>query len=220
MPGHLEQLRQRLDAMGHLSGLRRELQRLLQLQRRSAGQQTDCPDAGIYPLRHSEKDWGYGWARIDERFDTFKHPNEPNRNGYVVEIDPKDPSSTPKKRTALGRFKHENAEMVINGDGRVVVYMGDDERGEFLYRYVSDGVYAPGAPTDSLTRGRHDLGRQVQRRRHRPVARVDAGDHRHGLGGGDRHPHPYRWVHGRCDHHGSPGMGRGQSRARQRSIAV
>ena len=88
--------------------------------------------------------------RVDERFDIFKHPNEPNRAGYVVEIDPKDPSSTPKKRTALGRFKHENAELVINNDGRVVVYMGDDERGEFLYRFVSDGVYAPGVPTDSL----------------------------------------------------------------------
>lgn len=98
----------------------------------------------------SEKDWGYGWARIDERFDISKHPNEPNRNGWVVEIDPRDPNSTPKKRTALGRFKHENAELVINNDGRVVVYMGDDERGEFLYRFVSDGVYASGAPTDSL----------------------------------------------------------------------
>ncbi len=98
----------------------------------------------------SAKDWGYGWASIDERFDVSKHPNEPNRFGYVVEVDPRDPASTPKKRTALGRFKHENAEMVINNDGRVVVYMGDDERGEFLYRYVSNGVFAPGAETDSL----------------------------------------------------------------------
>ena len=96
------------------------------------------------------KDWGYGWAKIDERFDIAKHPNEPNRAGYIVEIDPTDPSSTPKKRTALGRFKHENAEAVVNNDGRVVVYMGDDERGEFIYRFVSNGVYAPGADTDSL----------------------------------------------------------------------
>lgn len=98
----------------------------------------------------SAEDWGYGWATVDERFDVSKHPNEPNRAGYVVELDPTDPSSTPKKRTALGRFKHENAEVVINGDGRVVVYMGDDERGEFLYRYVSNGFYAPGGETDSL----------------------------------------------------------------------
>lgn len=98
----------------------------------------------------SSKDWGYGWARTDERFDVAKHPNESNRNGWVVEVDPRDPNSTPKKRTALGRFKHENAEVVINNDGRVVIYMGDDERGEFLYRYISNGVYAPGKDTDDL----------------------------------------------------------------------
>ncbi len=98
----------------------------------------------------SAKDWGYGWARIDDRFDVSKTPNEPNRSGYVVEIDPADPTSTPKKRTALGRFKHENAEVVVNGDRRVVVYMGDDERGEFLYRYVSNGTYEEGGATDAL----------------------------------------------------------------------
>ncbi|WP_306147042.1 MULTISPECIES: PhoX family phosphatase [unclassified Roseibium] len=98
----------------------------------------------------SATDWGYNWAVIEDRYDVSKHPNEPNRAGYVVEIDPTDPTSTPKKRTALGRFKHENAEAVVNNDGRIVVYMGDDERGEFVYRYVSNGVYAPGAPTDAL----------------------------------------------------------------------
>ncbi|MEM7523113.1 MAG: PhoX family phosphatase [Pseudomonadota bacterium] len=95
-------------------------------------------------------DWGYGWAKIDERFDVAKHPNEANRAGYIVEVDPSDPTSTPKKRSALGRFKHENAEVVINVDGRVVIYMGDDERGEYLYRYISNGVYAPGVDTDDL----------------------------------------------------------------------
>jgi len=98
----------------------------------------------------SARDWGYGWARVDERFDVSKHPNEPNRAGYVVEIDPRNPASTPKKRTALGRFKHENAECVVANSGHLVVYLGDDERGEFLYRYVSNGVYAPGADTDDL----------------------------------------------------------------------
>ncbi len=98
----------------------------------------------------SSKDWGYGWAKIDDRFDVSKNPNEPNRAGYVVEIDPTDPNSTPRKLTALGRFKHENAEAVVNNDGRVVVYMGDDERGEFLYRFVSDGVYAAGVDTNAL----------------------------------------------------------------------
>ena len=96
------------------------------------------------------KGWGYRWAQIDDRFNIQKTPNEPNRAGYVVEIDPRNPNSTPKKHTALGRFKHENAECVVNNDGRLVIYMGDDERGEFLYRYVSDGVFAPGVDTDEL----------------------------------------------------------------------
>ncbi len=98
----------------------------------------------------SVKDRGYGWAQIDERFDIARHPNESNRNGWVVEIDPSNPESMPKKRTALGRFKHENAEVVVNGDGHIVVYMGDDERGEFLYRFVSSGVYAEGADNSDL----------------------------------------------------------------------
>ena len=101
------------------------------------------------------KDWGYAWATADERFDISKHPNESNRNGYIVEIDPLDPDSTPKKRTAMGRFKHENAEIVIAGNGQVVAYMGDDERGEFLYKFVSDGMYAEGGDNaDLLESGR------------------------------------------------------------------
>jgi secreted PhoX family phosphatase len=88
------------------------------------------------------KDWGYAWAMTDARFDISKNPNESNRMGYIVEIDPLDPSSTPKKRTALGRFKHENAEVVIADNGQVVVYLGDDERGEFLYKFVSAAKYA------------------------------------------------------------------------------
>ncbi len=116
----------------------------------AAGTEVHQVSAELQRYGVSAKDWGYGWAKIDDRFDVEKTPNEPNRCGYVVELDPSNPDSTPKKRTALGRFKHENAEMVINSDGRVVVYMGDDERGEFLYRYVSNGVYAPGGETDSL----------------------------------------------------------------------
>ena len=96
------------------------------------------------------EDRGYRWAMTDERFDVSKHPNEPHRAGYVVEIDPMDPASTPKKRTALGRFKHENAEVTLAADGRVVVYLGDDERGEFLYRFVSDGTYAEGGDNPDL----------------------------------------------------------------------
>ena len=106
------------------------------------------PELKRYGVKH--KDRGYAWATADERFDIATHPNEPNRAGYVVEIDPLNPTSTPKKRTALGRFKHENAEVVLAASGQVVVYMGDDERGEFLYKFISDGVYAEGGDNDDL----------------------------------------------------------------------
>ena len=96
------------------------------------------------------KDWGYAWATADERFDISKNPNEPNRAGYIVEVDPLDPTSTPKKRTALGRFKHENAELVVASDGHVVVYLGDDERGEFLYKFVSADKYVEGGDNRDL----------------------------------------------------------------------
>lgn len=96
------------------------------------------------------EDRGHGWAAADARFDVARHPNEPNRAGYVVEIDPLAPASVPRKRTALGRFKHENAEVVLAADGRAVVYMGDDERGEFVYRFVSAGRYAAAGDNSRL----------------------------------------------------------------------
>jgi hypothetical protein len=92
----------------------------------------------------------YAYEQYDPRFDITTEPNEANRFGYIVEIDPADPESTPMKRTALGRFKHENAAMVLAADNRVVVYLGDDERGEFLYRYVSNGTYTEGGDTATL----------------------------------------------------------------------
>ncbi|MBN2761234.1 MAG: PhoX family phosphatase [Rhodobacteraceae bacterium] len=94
--------------------------------------------------------WGYDYHKWDARFDVSKNPHEPNRHGWVVEIDPTNPNSTPIKHTGLGRFKHENAEVVVANDGRVVVYMGDDERGEFMYKFVSNGVFTPGGATDGL----------------------------------------------------------------------
>ncbi|MEM8688196.1 MAG: PhoX family phosphatase [Pseudomonadota bacterium] len=108
------------------------------------------PTAGMKRYGVGKKDWGYAWSTVDERFDVSKHPNECNRFGYVVEIDPLNPTSTPRKLTALGRFKHENAEVVVANNGQVVVYMGDDERGEFIYRFVSTGRYSIGGDNSGL----------------------------------------------------------------------
>lgn len=82
--------------------------------------------------------FGYLWHTTDKRFRVDEEPNEPNRFGWVVEIDPFRPHSTPVKRTALGRLKHEGAWVQEARNGRVVVYMGDDERNEYIYRYVSN----------------------------------------------------------------------------------
>jgi uncharacterized protein len=95
-----------------------------------------------YGLRH--KGWGYRWHEHDERFDASKHPHEPYRFGWVVEVDPMDPMQTPIKRTALGRIKHEGATTTLTKDGRVVVYMGDDERFEYIYKFVSRDKVRPG----------------------------------------------------------------------------
>ena len=78
----------------------------------------------------------YPWYTTDSRFDMRAEPNEYNRFGWVVEIDPFDPTSTPKKRTALGRMEHENAVVVTGGRGEAVVYMGDDTQFEYFYKFV------------------------------------------------------------------------------------
>lgn len=96
--------------------------------------------------------FGYLWHTVDARFDVNANPNEPNRFGYIVEIDPFVPGSKPVKRTALGRFKHENAECVVASDGKVVVYMGCDERNEYVYKFVSTGTFDRSNPTSTSNR--------------------------------------------------------------------
>ena len=98
----------------------------------------------------------YGWERFDRRFDLADpaFPDEENRFGWVVEIDPFDPGAAPVKRTALGRFRHEGAAVVVGRGNRVVVYMGDDERFEHIYKFVSADDYEA-----MLARGENPLDR-------------------------------------------------------------
>jgi secreted PhoX family phosphatase len=93
--------------------------------------------------RATDKRYGIGtgaserkWERFDQRFDVAREPNEVHRFGYVVELDPYDPTSVPRKHTALGRFKHEGATVRLTHDGRPVVYSGDDERFDYFYKFV------------------------------------------------------------------------------------
>jgi secreted PhoX family phosphatase len=105
--------------------------------------------AGDKPTPHQRR-WGlpktsfYQWEKFDPRFDATQHPNEPNRFGWVVEVDPMDPTSTPVKRTALGRAAHEGAWVGVTRDGHAVVYSGEDARFEYIYKFVSRDKIAPG----------------------------------------------------------------------------
>ncbi|MFE9920539.1 PhoX family protein [Streptomyces sp. NPDC005774] len=111
--------------------------------------------------RATDKRYGIGtgaterkWERFDKRFDLAQEPNEAHRFGYVVELDPYDPDSVPRKRTALGRFKHEGATVRLTHDGRPVVYSGDDERFDYLYKFVGSKRMRHG---DSRSAREHNL---------------------------------------------------------------
>ena len=142
------------------------------------------------------------WYTTDPRWDVDVEPNEPNRFGWVVELDPFDPDSTPVKRTALGRLKHEGAWVQETKDGRVVVYMGDDQINEYIYRYVSnlpwkkarkqginpldDGVLYVAKFNEDGT-GALDPAHHHQPSSHDMVARGDPRGHPHGRRRGRRH---------------------------------
>ncbi|GAA3609361.1 PhoX family phosphatase [Marihabitans asiaticum] len=93
--------------------------------------------ASGYPAQHN-------WDRLDSRFDLTQEPNEANRFGWVVELDPFNPSAPPKKLTAMGRMKHEGANVIVADNGHVVAYMGDDERFDYMYKFVSKKKYVEG----------------------------------------------------------------------------
>ena len=181
---HAEQLRRRRHPVGHGAVRRGELQPVLRRRRRRARRRssrrwpaTASPPRPAIPTRHAASGTG-----PQERFDLAKHPNE----AQPVRLDRRDRPvrpgrPTPRKHTALGRFKHEGANVIVAKDGRVVAYMGDDERFDYLYKFVSDRRSLPArgdrpAQPDPAGVG-HPVRRQVHRRqpgrrdrRHRQAA--------------------------------------------------
>ena len=107
------------------------------------GDPASSPQAKHYERYGISAESRYWWHETVDRFDLGKEPNESNRFGWMTEYDPYDAASVPVKRTALGRFKHEGATSILNKDGRVVLYSGDDERFDYLYRFVTKGTYDP-----------------------------------------------------------------------------
>ncbi|WP_330115378.1 PhoX family phosphatase [Pseudomonas sp. JS3066] len=126
-----------------------------------ATRDTDLPrELKRYGLRSSSR---FGWETLAgdefERFDATRkaadakddYRNEPNHFGWIVEIDPFDPDSTPVKHTALGRFAHEGLIFAPVKPGRpVVCYSGDDSQNEYIYKYVSRDKYRPGQANGRL----------------------------------------------------------------------
>jgi uncharacterized protein len=101
--------------------------------------------------------WGYRWHEHDDRFDAVKNPNEPNRFGWIVEIDPMDPTAAPIKRTAMGRAAHEGATTAVTKSGHAVVYMGEDARFEYIYKFVSERKIRPATATQTAAQVNRNL---------------------------------------------------------------
>lgn len=112
----------------------------------------------------------YDWSTVNTGEDIFRrwdanataglptedYRNEPNQFGWVVEIDPYDPASTPRKRTALGRMAHEGAWLGrLTNNQKLAVYMGDDSRNEYFYKFVSAVSWHPG---DAMSEDRLGMG--------------------------------------------------------------
>ncbi|KQZ68587.1 PhoX family protein [Nocardioides sp. Root151] len=112
---------------------------------------TGALDPDQHLKRYGITSTGRGWERVDPRFSVATEPNEVNRFGWIVEVNPQDPTSTPVKHTALGRFKHEGATIRLADDGRAVAYMGDDERNDYIYKFISRKKHKPGNLRHNLT---------------------------------------------------------------------
>ncbi|AWB66397.1 dTDP-glucose 4,6-dehydratase [Saccharobesus litoralis] len=108
------------------------------------GDLDNCPEQENYRRFGFKGDVRKSWGLHFDRWDLDKNPQEGLHAGWIVEIDPFDAQSKPRKLTSLGRFKHEGCNVHINTDGRVVAYMGDDQKFEYVYRFISRDTYRAG----------------------------------------------------------------------------
>ena len=257
-PRHREQLRQRLHAVGHVPDVRGELGRLLPAHRRDRQREPHRQgDHVVHPLRgwvgqqhrlsgrHRPRTVGHRHARTRRTTCTAAgtpmvlgataaddYRNGPNTFGWNVEIDPFAPNSTPKKRTAMGRFAHEGAWLAKVEAGKPLVwYMGCDSRNEYIYKYVSNANWDPADASRGLAAGDKylDDGKLYVAKFNADgtgnwvelsfgVERHHGGEH--GLSvrrpGRRLHQHAPRRRRGRRDEDGPPGVGRGRSGHRRR----
>ncbi|WP_193075030.1 PhoX family protein [Pseudomonas sp. FME51] len=124
---------------------------------RDAADHASRPTHQRYGIGQGQRSAYYAWESVDQRFDATPDPsaehqghvNEPNRFGWVVEIDPFDPDSKPIKRTAMGRLSRECSVVSLGDDGRMAVYSGDDARGEYVWKFVPDGRHDASKPDAS-----------------------------------------------------------------------
>ncbi|GAY23537.1 PhoX family protein [Sphingobium fuliginis] len=88
--------------------------------------------------------WGT-YLTCEETTNNYLDPTQPNNNyGWVVEIDPYQELAAPTKRTAMGRFSHENTAYMDDANNRVAFYMGDDSTPGCIYKFVPDRAYSTG----------------------------------------------------------------------------
>ena len=131
---HPQQLLRRRHALGHRADRRGEHRPVLRGRARARCRERYAASYARYGIQAEPE---RGWGSVDHRFDLSEEPHEAFRFGWIVEVDPYDKKSTPRKHTMLGRFKHEGANVVVSRSGHAVAYMGDDEKGEYLYKFVS-----------------------------------------------------------------------------------
>lgn len=100
--------------------------------------------------------WGT-YLTCEESTDNYLDPTRPaNQYGWVVEIDPQNQLAEPTKRTAMGRFDHENVDFMTDSSNRIAFYMGDDGTPGCIYKFVPSRAFVSNnraANTDLLDSG-------------------------------------------------------------------